>query len=90
MGFIFLLNALGMLLSAVVSIIYNDGSTYILFYSAILAALFGVFPLIFVPPAEDISNNEGLIIVVASWLVSCLIGAIPYVLWGVEFSFSNA
>ncbi|MEZ4766266.1 MAG: potassium transporter TrkG [Calditrichia bacterium] len=79
-----------MLLSAFVSIIYNDGSTYILMYSAILAALFGVFPLIFVPPAEDISNNEGLIIVVASWLISCLIGAIPYVLWGVEFSFSNA
>ena len=90
LGFIFLLNALGMLLSAFVSIIYNDGSTYILMYSAILAALFGVFPLIFVPPAEDISNNEGLIIVVASWLISCLIGAIPYVLWGVEFSFSNA
>lgn len=55
-----------------------------------MAFLFGIFPLIFVPPAENINNSEGLVIVVASWLLSCLIGMIPYLMWGGEFSFTNA
>ena len=34
--------------------------------------------------------NEGLIIVVSSWLLSCLAGVLPYVLYGGEFTFTNA
>jgi trk system potassium uptake protein TrkH len=61
-----------------------------LFYSAFIAMLFGVFPFIYVPPASDISNKEGFTIVVSSWLISCAIGFMPYILWGGEFSFTNA
>ena len=89
-GYIFLLNALALLICAGVSLIYGDGAFYVLLYSALIAALFGVFPIIFVPAAEEITNNEGLIIVVASWLLSCLLGTLPYLLWGGEFSFINA
>lgn len=89
-GYIFLLNALALLICAGVSLIYGDGAFYVLLYSALIAALFGVFPIIFVPAAKEITNNEGLIIVVASWLLSCLLGTLPYLLWGGEFNFINA
>lgn len=89
-GFILLLNSFFLLLSAGVSYYYQDGAFFLLLYSAIMAFLFGIFPLIFVPPAENINNSEGLVIVVASWLLSCLIGMIPYLMWGGEFSFTNA
>jgi trk system potassium uptake protein TrkH len=78
------------LISSGISFIYDDSAFRPLFFSALLVGLIGVFPLLFVPGTREISNNEGLIIVVFSWLLSCFIGAIPYVLWGGEFSFTNA
>lgn len=90
LGFVLILNALGMLLAAGVSLYYRDEALYILLYSAMIALLFGVFPLLFVPRPGQISNTEGLMIVVASWLLSCLLGTLPYILWGGEFNFSNA
>jgi trk system potassium uptake protein TrkH len=50
----------------------------------------GVFPLIFVPASMDLTNKEGYIVVVYSWLLSCLLGMLPYVMWGGEFSLTNA
>ena len=85
----FLLNAFFLLVSALISIINGESSVFPLFYGCLIATLFGLFPLIFVPSPSRISNNEGLLIVVYSWLFSCLIGLIPYVLWGGEFSFTN-
>lgn len=89
-GLILLLNAAGMLLSSLVSVYYSDAAFLPLLYSALILALFGAFPLIYVPAAEKITNNEGLLIVIASWLLSCLAGTLPYILWGGEFSFTNA
>lgn len=89
-GFVFLINAAFLFIAAMISVIYGDQALRPLLYSSIVTALFGVFPLIFVPPAKSISNNEGLAIVVGSWLLSCLVGALPYVLWGSEFTFTNA
>ena len=89
-GLVLLINALFLFISALVGLIYADNSFGILLYSAVVTALFGVFPLIFVPPAEDINQNEGLIIVVSSWFLSCVVGMLPYVMWGGEFTLSNA
>ena len=89
-GFVLLINAAFLLISSIISIFNSETAFFPLFYSALVAALFGAFPIIFVPPAKNIANNEGLIIVVLSWLVSCLVGTLPYVLWGGEFSFTNA
>lgn len=50
----------------------------------------GVFPLVFVPSGIAISSREGYTVVVFSWLLSCLIGVLPYLMWGGEFSFSKA
>ncbi len=86
-----LLNSLFMIISGVISAVNNDGGMIPLFYSGLVTALFGVFPLVFVPPTEKITNKEGLLIVVLSWLLSCLVGTLPYLLWGGGvFTFTNA
>lgn len=89
-GFILLLNSTGLLISASVSFCNGDDGFLPLLYPALILALFGAFPLIFVPSVPKITNNEGLLIVISSWLLSCLAGTLPYLLWGGEFDFTNA
>jgi len=89
-GRVLLINASFLLLSAGISAIYADLAFRPLLYSAIATALFGIFPIILVPPCKRITHNEGLIIVVFSWLLSCLVGTLPYQLWAGEFGFTNA
>lgn len=89
-GLILLLNSVFLLASTMISFFDSDTALFPLLYSSVIAAIFGFFPLIFVPPTENISNNEGFIIVISSWFLSCLIGLLPYVLWGGEFTLTNA
>jgi trk system potassium uptake protein TrkH len=89
-AFALLLNALFMAISTSIAVFYHDSSFMPLLYSTLVTALFGFFPLIFIPPTSHISNKEGLSIVVLSWLLSCLVGTIPYILWGGVFTFTNA
>ena len=89
-GFILLFNAVFLIISSLISAFYSDEAFLPLFYSGIIAVLFGIFPLIYVPPATEITNKEGFIIVVSSWLLSCLVGVMPYMLWGGVFTLTNA
>ena len=89
-GLVLIFNAVFLFLSAGIAFYYDETSLFPLLYSGIIALIFGLFPLIFVPQADEISNNEGLIIVIASWLLSCTVGMLPYILWGDEFTISNA
>lgn len=80
-----------MFLSAVVSMLNdNDSALYPLLLSSFLTSLLGLFPLIFSQRAEDIKIKEGYAIVVGSWLVACVVGMFPYLIWGGEFSVINA
>jgi trk system potassium uptake protein TrkH len=79
-----------MILSSLVSIIYSDDAFMPLLYSGLVTALFGIFPLIFVPPTSTITNKEGHLIIVSSWLMSCLFGMLPYIMWGGPFTLTNA
>jgi len=67
-----------------------DSSFYPLLLSAMLTALLGAFPLIFVDRREQLSTKEGFCIVVGSWLVACVVGTFPYLIWGGEFTPLNA
>lgn len=89
-GFVFLFNAVFLSISSIISAIHMDTAFFPLLYSTIISILFGVFPFIFVPPTTEITNKEGLLIVLTCWLVSCVIGIIPYLLWGGEFTLTNA
>jgi len=89
-GLTLLFNSIFLLISAAISAYQFDEGMLPLLYSATVAALLGIFPIIFVPSATDIRGDEGLLIVVFSWLLSSMIGAIPYILYGGEFTFTNA
>lgn len=89
-AFALLLNSLFMGISFLISLFNSDSAFMPLLYSALVTLLFGLFPLIFVPPTSNITNKEGLLIVVLSWLLSCLAGTLPYILYGGPFTFTNA
>ncbi|MCJ7596772.1 MAG: TrkH family potassium uptake protein, partial [Desulfobacterales bacterium] len=67
-GFVLLVNAFFLFVSALISALGSDSACLPLLYSGIVSALFGVFPLIFVPPPTSISNKEGFIVLISSWL----------------------
>jgi len=90
LGLIFLFNSAFLFISAVISGFLGESSYIPLVYSTLIALIFGVFPLIFVPQVYTIHTREGIFIVVGGWLASCLMGVLPYVLWGGEFTLSNA
>ncbi len=89
-GVTLLFSAAFLFLAAGLAAAGSGGDCFPLLYSGVLATLFGVFPLVFVPAPKEISNAEGLVTVAMAWLLSCLAGALPFVLWGGEFSFANA
>jgi len=80
-----------MLASAGVSLLNDhDSALYPLLLSSFVTAVLGLFPLIFVDSAEEIKTKEGYAIVVGSWMVACVVGMFPYLIWGGEFSLVNA
>lgn len=90
-GLVMLFAALFMAVSAVVSFLNGmDSSFYPLVMSALLTVLLGSFPMLFVPKIEQISNKEGFCIVVGSWVLACVVGMFPYLMWGGEFTLINA
>lgn len=89
-GFVLLINACFLFLSSMISALDHDSAFFPLLYSSIVSALFGIFPFIFVPATSSISKKEGFLIVLSSWLLSCAVGVLPYLLWGGEFTATNA
>ena len=90
MGTVMLCVAGLMAVSAVISLVSNDTGFYPLLLSALLTLLLGVFPMIFVSKSDSITTKEGFMIVVGSWVLSCVVGMFPYLIWGGEFSLVNA
>lgn len=89
-GIVLLFNSAFLLISSIISFTNSDSAFFPLLYSFIITTIFGIFPLIFVPPITDITNKEGFVIVISSWLISCLFGTMPYIQWGGDFTFTNA
>ncbi len=90
-GMVMLIISLFMLISAGISYINGpDSSFYSLLLSSILTAALGLFPVLYVDKADQLNNKEGYCIIVFSWLVSCIVGMFPYLIWGGEFNLVNA
>ncbi len=90
-GIALIFNAVLMFVSAGVAAYYSfDRGFSPLLVSAIITFLVGYFPLIFVHERSKVRMKEGILIVVLSWLLCCLFGMLPYVLFGGEFSVVNA
>ncbi|NVM26534.1 MAG: hypothetical protein HWN70_11560 [Desulfobacterales bacterium] len=63
-GLVLLFNALFLLISCIISGFNVDSAFFPLLYTALISALFGAFPLIFVSPITKITNKEGFTIVI--------------------------
>ena len=90
-GMVLLVLAAFMLVSAGIAYASNIDTSYSpLVMSSLLTLLIGCFPLIFVPRTDRISTKEGFCIVVGAWVVACMVGMFPYLMWGGEFTVINA
>ena len=94
-GISLLLESLLMFVSAIVAAVYgHDASMIPLLFSSLIVGIFGAFPQIFVRfeafSKHRITSREGYYIVVGSWLLACLFGMIPYLMYGGEFTPINA
>ncbi|WOK04807.1 TrkH family potassium uptake protein [Imperialibacter roseus] len=90
LGFILLFQGFFLLLSFIISAVQLETSTVPLLFSLISAVVFGAMFVLFTHPTEEVNFSEGLLTVVLGWVVTCLVGALPYLLWGVEFDLVNA
>ena len=90
-GIALILSAAFMFISAAVSVFYNfDASFGPLFLSGMITMAVGSFPLIFVRKSRGMTLKEGYVTIVLTWFLSCIVGMIPYVIYGGEFSVINA
>lgn len=85
------LNGAFMLLAALIASFNRvDSSFFPLLLSGLLCTIAGLSAYLLIPPEPHISNKEGYYIVIYSWLTCCLFGALPYLLWGGDFTVVNA
>ena len=89
-GYVLLFNAVFLYISALISFFFNETSLVLLFYSGLVCTILGLFPLIFTEKIDEIRFSEGLVISVFGWFITCIVGMLPYVMWGGEFTFVNA
>ena len=90
-GIALVFNAVFMFIGVLTSVLNAfDQAFSPLFLSAVITATAGLFPLIFVRKHSNINIKEGFFIIVFSWILSCLFGMLPYVLWGGELTLINA
>ncbi|WP_299253898.1 TrkH family potassium uptake protein [uncultured Lacinutrix sp.] len=90
-GLLFLFNGGFMLLSTLVSLIYNDGVTLKLFLSGIITVLIGVSAMFYTRNHKKVMNKrEGYIVVAFGWIVMTLSGSLPYVFTDAIPNFTDA
>jgi len=68
----------------------SDDSLNPLIFSAMTSTLCGFFAIISTEPQENMSIEEGYRIVTGCWIAACFFGAIPYMMFGGEFTVINA
>ena len=68
----------------------SDDSLSPLLLSAMAATLCGFFAIISTKPQENMGIEDGYRIVTGCWIAACIFGAIPYMMFGGEFTIINA
>ena len=77
--------------SAVIAFMdHRDSSLVPLLISAGITLVFGLGCVLLTKPQRRIDLKAGYFIVTGCWFAACLFGALPFVLYGHEFSFVNA
>jgi len=89
-GVAVIVNSIFLFISFLISAFNHEQIQFALLYCTFITFIIGIFPFIFVPGDEEIVPKEAYMIIIFSWLISCVIGMLPYLMWGGEFSFINA
>lgn len=80
-----------MMFSALVAYLdHHDGSLYVMLISSGITLLAGLAGVVFTKPIKKIDLKMGFFIVTGCWVAACLLGALPFLLYGHEFNFVNA
>lgn len=80
-----------MMLSALAAFLdHHDCSLFALLISSGITLVAGLCGVLFTKANQKIDLRTGFFIVTGCWVVACLFGALPFVLYGHEFSFVNA
>ena len=91
LGLLLLFNGGFMLLSALISLIYQDGVTLNIFFAGLITILVGVLIMLQTRDHKKIMNKrEGYVVVTFGWLIMTFSGTLPYVFSGAIPSFTNA
>ena len=90
-GFSLIGVALLMFLSALIAFKNSmDVSFKPLVFSALATFLSGFFAIITTKPKENMGVEEGFCIVTGCWIAACSFGALPFLMYGGEFTVVNA
>ncbi|MGB3606847.1 MAG: potassium transporter TrkG [Psychroserpens sp.] len=90
-GLLCLFNGGFMLLSMLISLMYNDGVTLeLLGAGAIVLLLGGIAMFLTKSHKKELSKRDGYIVVAFGWIVMALTGTLPYLFTGSIPSFTNA
>ncbi len=90
-GLLLLFNGGFMLISTLVSFIYQDGVTFRLLMSGLSVLVIGaIFMLSSLDHKKEMNKREGYIVVSFGWIIMALSGTLPYLLSGTIPSFTNA
>lgn len=90
-GVALMFNAMLMFVSLMVSLFNGMDSSFApLLISALVTAMVGIFPLVFVRNQDNLTIKDGFAITIFAWILSCTFGMLPYLLWGGPFTLSNA
>ncbi|MBE9489252.1 MAG: TrkH family potassium uptake protein, partial [Bacteroidetes bacterium] len=90
-GLLFLFNGGFMMLSTLVSFLYEDGVTLPLFMSGITVVLIGFITMVFTRNHnKEMNKREGYIVVTFGWLIMALSGTLPYIFTDTITVFTDA
>lgn len=67
-----------------------DDSFNPLVFSGMASLLSGIFAIITTKPQDNMSVEEGYRIVTGCWIAACVFGALPFLIYGGEFTVVNA
>ena len=91
LGLLLLFNGGFMLLAALMSLIYDDGTTLQIGLSGIISLLLGGFTMLVTKrPNKEMGKREGYIVVTFGWIIMALSGTMPYLFTDSIPVFANA
>ena len=90
-GIVLLIISLLLILSAITALLSPSDNSFVpLAVAGLLALICGLLPVLMTKSVDKIQAKEGYTIVLSAWITAWLFGAIPYMIYGGEFSVINA